>query len=375
MPQMHVIGSEGQLVPMSRSAFENEDLLQQLLAKYPDLMPGELVDEVDPRRWLLITREAGIALGGEGGNRWSLDHLFVDQDGKPTLVEVKRSTDTRARREVVAQMLDYAANLTAWAPGKVVETFEHRCNDEGTSPDAELETFLGPDIEPQAFWENVDAKLNSGMIRLVFLADEISPELTQIIQFLNSQFSRAEVLGIEVRQWKGEGLTTLVSGVVGRPSRPRTAASGPATRMTEAEFLERVQVRAPQSSASLQKLMQWCRDHNGFVSFGTGREYPACYLNWRTPAGKDIWPLIPVVPSTVTVAFDGLSSRAPFDDPALRTELKNRLEAVKGVNLSSSSIDRRPTFQLAVLDDAESFAGITSVLEWFIETLKTAPTS
>ena len=28
----------------------------------------------------------------------------------PTLVEVKRSSDTRIRREVVGQMLDYAAN-------------------------------------------------------------------------------------------------------------------------------------------------------------------------------------------------------------------------------------------------------------------------
>jgi hypothetical protein len=34
----------------------------------------------------------------------------VDEAGVPTLVEVKRSSDTRARREVVARMLDYAAN-------------------------------------------------------------------------------------------------------------------------------------------------------------------------------------------------------------------------------------------------------------------------
>lgn len=34
--------------------------------------------------------------GKEGeASRFSLDHLFIDQDGIPTLVEVKRSTDTR----------------------------------------------------------------------------------------------------------------------------------------------------------------------------------------------------------------------------------------------------------------------------------------
>jgi hypothetical protein len=78
-------------------------------------MPGELVDPQRPRRWLLVTREAGIALpGGAGGSRWSLDHLFLDQDGIPTLVEVKRASDPRGRREVVAQMLDYAASLSVW---------------------------------------------------------------------------------------------------------------------------------------------------------------------------------------------------------------------------------------------------------------------
>src|SRR4051794_25314367 len=49
-----------------------------------------------------------------GSDRWSLDHVFLNADGVPTLVEVKRSSDTRARREVVAQMLDYAANATAY---------------------------------------------------------------------------------------------------------------------------------------------------------------------------------------------------------------------------------------------------------------------
>jgi hypothetical protein len=34
----------------------------------------------------------------------------------PTLVEVKRRADTRIRREVVGQMLDYAANGVVYWP-------------------------------------------------------------------------------------------------------------------------------------------------------------------------------------------------------------------------------------------------------------------
>ena len=49
-----------------------------------------------------------------GSSQCFLDHLFVDKNATPILVEVKRSTDTRIRREVVGQMLDYAANATLY---------------------------------------------------------------------------------------------------------------------------------------------------------------------------------------------------------------------------------------------------------------------
>ena len=63
-----------------------------------------------PRRWLLISREVGVPGEAHGGAKWALDHLFIDQDGIPTLVDVKRSTNSQIRREVVGQLLDYAAN-------------------------------------------------------------------------------------------------------------------------------------------------------------------------------------------------------------------------------------------------------------------------
>lgn len=56
-------------------------------------------------RWLLVQREIGVGGNPDAGSRWSVDHLFLDEDGIPTLIEAKRSTDTRIRREVVGQML------------------------------------------------------------------------------------------------------------------------------------------------------------------------------------------------------------------------------------------------------------------------------
>src|SRR4051794_40436015 len=94
-------------VAMTEKAYDAESILQELIASHPEMLAS---DDGGHGRLLFIRREAGVSDLDDGATRWSLDHLYLDSQGVPTLVEVKRSSDTRSRREVVAQMLDYAAN-------------------------------------------------------------------------------------------------------------------------------------------------------------------------------------------------------------------------------------------------------------------------
>lgn len=127
---------------MVEAPYEAEEVLQQLLADYPNLLAGDQEDE-QGRRWLLVQRELGVASEEEGADRWSLDHLFLDQEGVPTLVEVKRSSDTRIRREVVGQMLDYAANGSVfWGLETIRSSFERAREAAGENPGTALDTFL-----------------------------------------------------------------------------------------------------------------------------------------------------------------------------------------------------------------------------------------
>jgi len=76
-----VIKKDGSLVEMLSSKYDSEEVLQSLLEEYPNLLAGNLIDDINPRKWLLISREYGIPDKSDSYDRWSIDPLFLDQDG------------------------------------------------------------------------------------------------------------------------------------------------------------------------------------------------------------------------------------------------------------------------------------------------------
>lgn len=108
-----LINGANQLVELEEQPYDSENLLQTLLAQYPNLLAGDQVSNDEPRCWLLVSRETSIPDKDYTGGRWTTCFWI-----KPTQVEVKRSTNTRIRREVIGQMLDYAAN----AVGHYIDT-------------------------------------------------------------------------------------------------------------------------------------------------------------------------------------------------------------------------------------------------------------
>lgn len=219
---IYQVDSAGQLTKMHPGKPASEDQIQVLIAQHPEMVTG--IDEP----LLLIRREQPIADKVDGGGRWSLDHLFVTRDGKPVLVEVKQASNTQLRREVVGQILEYAANAVLhWGRGKLADAFTARFESEDDAAQA-LEDFLrsGGDAvdeleisDPSSFWERAEANLQAGALKLVIVADQIPRELARIIEFLNEQM-RADVQAVELRWFTSEnGLTALVPRVIGATER------------------------------------------------------------------------------------------------------------------------------------------------------------
>src|SRR5687767_5854152 len=184
---IYLIQDSGELVEMLEERYSSEDYLQGLLSQYPSLLAGNQINPTAPRRWLLVTREMPLPDQQDGSDRWSMDHLFLDQDGVPTIVEVKRSSDTRIRREVVGQMLDYAANAVVyWPIDRIRAMFEASCAAAGIEPTAAVQSILPPSYEQsedevEGFWRQVESNLQAKRIRMVFVADVIPMELQRIV--------------------------------------------------------------------------------------------------------------------------------------------------------------------------------------------------
>jgi hypothetical protein len=232
---IYLLRGDDQLVEMLERPYDSEEVLQALLAKHPSLLAGDQLAGSTPRRWLLIGREASLPSEQDGGGRWSVDHLFLDQDAVPTLVEVKRSSDTRIRREVVGQMLDYAANAVVyWPIERLRAVFEAACATDGREPTDAILNLVDEGETVDGFWETANTNLRAGKIRLVFVADALPPELQRVIEFLNVQMKPAEVIGIEVRQYVGEGVKTLVPRVTGQTAEAQQRKGrGPSTPVRE----------------------------------------------------------------------------------------------------------------------------------------------
>lgn len=350
--------SNGKLSAMRPAAPENEDTMQRLVAEYPEIIADR------DGGLLLIKREQPIG-DGLGDGRWSLDHLFVTRDAVPVLVELKRAVDTRLRREVVGQMLDYAANGTAyWQAGTIAASFAETTLASGRVPEEVLSEFLGAAAEPTSFWQQVDANFLAGRVKLVFVADQVPRELARIVEFLNEQM-KADVRAVELNWFEGDGVKAFVPRVIGESERAQAAKAagallpplsrdewidkhlaplGVATREAASRYVELVAetgghaevTRAQGSVIAVYDLPHRVLYPLGLTRYGTGRGQVALQLGY-------------------------LKSHEPYTSDGARQALYDRVTELAGP-LSTRSIGGSPAFEVEKLNDPAVYDGMRSLI-------------
>jgi hypothetical protein len=316
----------------------------------------------------LLSGKRGCQASSRAQIRWSVDHLFLDQDGIPTLVEVKRSSDTRIRREVVGQMLDYAANAVVHWP---VETIKAKLAARHPAPEELVASLLAEGDTSEAFWDRVQTNLDAGKVRLLFVADKVPAELLRIVEFLNSQMKSADVLAVEVKQYVGGGgLQTLVPRVLGRTAESEITKGRSERRLWDEPTLLREIEASGGAGARIvaEQLLRWTAAH-GDVSWGTGPKQGSFALN-LSHKGVYYRPFGVSTNGKFWIAFDTLSTRPLFADTTALVELRDELLAIPGVQFTEDYLQRWPSFSLTLLSDKEQFDHFTGAMKRLIDRIK-----
>jgi hypothetical protein len=163
-----------------------EDWLQDLLYRRPELLPAaELDAEFLPMR--AVAREVPTGCG-------AVDLLLVSPRGFLTIVETKLYRNPEAKRQVLAQVLDYAKEFPGWSYKELLKrTKRARVTAEVEDPllEAVKRDLDGPDL--QEFTRRVEMNLRHGRFLLLLVGDEIREEverLTEALQhYMHLQFT------------------------------------------------------------------------------------------------------------------------------------------------------------------------------------------
>ncbi len=168
---------------------KSEEWMQELLFKYPGLLP---IHEIEPAFHGLIpmARELRTSHG-------FLDLFFINAKGNITLVETKLWKNPEARRQVVAQIIDYATELSRWSYIELVSAVRGASDSKDSDPLISAARGAAEDEFSEAeFTDAVSRNLAGGKFLLLIVGDGIQEGVESLVEFLQRTPQLGFTLGL-----------------------------------------------------------------------------------------------------------------------------------------------------------------------------------
>jgi hypothetical protein len=380
------VDNTGTLNPLRETPFGSNEELQSLIAGHPALLGG---DPDGAGGWFALARKGPLPDGATRSPRWSVEHLFLAQDAAPTVVETLRSGDPRAHGDLFGQILYYAANAALWWPHESLRAaFAADHVSAGVEDDEALGRIVGQDASPEAFWDQVEANLGAGRIRMVLVVDEVQAELARMVDFLNAQLRDAEVWILEIKQLAGPSGRLLQTAVVGRRgdvhaakavkrapgarADTRTAApavtGAPADALTREAWVSSVRAKCDAQEATvLDDLLRWMSEQYGATSISGAP--PATFRLSVKEGGKDRYPFGVTETKAAAIHLGSLSATRAYEGEEARRGLIHEIAAT---GLPVSDVDLKGDLRIPLKDLAVPAVRtqVLAVLDGVIETLR-----
>lgn len=182
----------------------------------------------------------------------------------------------------------------------------------------------------------------------------------------------AEVIAIEVKQYVGEGVKTLVPRVIGQTAEfEGRKGRRESKQWDEASFFAALAAkRGAEEVRVARDLYDWSLEHMTRVTWGSGK-VDGSFVPVLDVGEHAYYPIALYTYGRVEVQFQWLRSRPPFENEELRLELLRRLNEIPGVALAPDAITKRPSIQLALLAvDEASLTHFKEVLGWLLLTAR-----
>ena len=280
-------------VPLDERTFKKERDLQALLFAHPTLIP---VGDIEPifDRLRPLARELRVGSG-------FIDLVFMNDEGYLTLVETKLWRNPEARRTVVAQIIDYASNLSTWTYDELRQAVLVSRNENAVAssdPLVDLARDGDDNMDEREFVDRMNRNLRLGRFVLLIVGDGIHEGVEQMADFLNQTPQLQFTLGLvemslyaldpeaeppefyvqprivartrEVTRAVVEIKTTVQPDEihVSVPSAPPKAQSG-RTNITESAFLEQLsQSSSPEVVTFAQSVLEQAPAHDLTIEWG-----------------------------------------------------------------------------------------------------------
>ncbi len=362
---MKILVQDSEGVRALEEGFASEEELQTFLKEHPDLMPLEEVDLTAPPL-LCIGWEVGLVSGAE-------DILYVDPSGLLTVVETKLRKNPEARREVVGQILEYAAQMSTWSAADVERQAEkffasRECAAQyaGSTLEKALQLFVestgaSPEFSYDDFLQQVQTNIERGHLRLVIAIDEPPEPLLRTVEFVNRFSERFEMYLIQLKQFRdgAKQQNIFVPALFGRVASTETKRRLPGRPWDKERFLQQASEKSRQSLPVLERLIQLAEDEAA-IAWGRGPSVASFGCAFTAPDGKRVPAYWVMANGKMQFIFWTLNKRLNLQ--AIRA-YRDALGGVKGMPREAIETDTWRDVDVTVLRSETSWEAFRQAVE------------
>lgn len=300
-----------------------------------------------------------------------IDLIGIGSSGSITIMECKLAKNHQIKREVVGQVLDYAASLWETDVLTLSEAFRARA---GSDPFDAIRQQFGVDadsFDEEACRSEVARRLREGDFRLLVAVDRIDPELRRIIQYVNSRGGSGpglRLVAVEFPRYQQGMIQVLVPEAYGDElAHPKPPTSRGGRRWALEDYFAALAPDSPLAPI-VRRLLDWAAERRLTIRMGHGQTPSP---SWRLEAlGADYTLFAVGVDGRLWLGLGPLRGRpVTSEEPVMRTLIEG-LNTISGIKVAYDASG--PAVPLLPLAQEEAMAAFTAAWDRVIDAVRAA---